>query len=124
MTTKLYTVTLDQLATWQVTVAADSEKEAEQIAKTVLWEEAWQPPAGVKHISHEETTRVEPAPHPVRQFRVDSTYRLDFSMTVPASTEDEAIQHAKRLYQNDCGPFEFEIGEERVGPYAAEEVRQ
>ena len=39
MSTQLYTVTLDDLGTYQATVAADTEHEAATIAKTVLFDE-------------------------------------------------------------------------------------
>ena len=44
-------------------------------------------------------------------------------MTVPAANREEAQRHAKRLYDINCGPFDFEMTDQRVGPFTAEEVR-
>lgn len=123
MTTILYTVTLTDLGTYTVTVAADTPGEAESIAKTILFEEAATFPAGLRIIKREADATAEPAVDvPVRQFRVDATYKIDFQMTVPAANREEAQRHARRLYDINCGPFEFERTDERVGPFTAEEV--
>ena len=34
----------------------------------------------------------------------------------------EAELHARRLYENNCGPFEFEHTGDDVGPFVAREV--
>jgi hypothetical protein len=123
MTTILYTVTLTDLGTYTVTVAADTPAEAENIAKSVLFEEATNFPAGMRVIKREADAKAEPAVDlPVRQFRVDATYRIDFQLTVPAASREEAQLHARRLYDINCGPFEFDMTDQRVGPFTAEEV--
>lgn len=123
MTTILYTVTLTDLGTYTVTVAADTPAEAESIATTILYEEAYQLPSGMRIVKREADAKAEPAVDlPVRQFRVDATYTIDFQMTVPAATREEAQRHARRLYELNCGPFDFERTDERVGPFTAEEV--
>jgi hypothetical protein len=123
MSYERYTVTLTDLATFKLTVAAYNPDEAASIAKTALYEEATRLPSGMTIVKRETEANVELAPDvAARQFRVDSTYRLDFSMTVPASDATEAELHARRLYVCCCGPFEFENANERVGPYTVREV--
>ena len=53
MTTQLYTVTVTDLGTYQVTVAAASAKDAQFIAKEVLTEEATKLPGGMTIIKRE-----------------------------------------------------------------------
>ncbi len=47
MTTQLYTVTVTDIGTYRVNVAADTPAEAESISKTVLCEEATTLPLGM-----------------------------------------------------------------------------
>ena len=123
MSNQLHLVTLTDLGTYQVTVAADTPAEAESIAKTVLTEEATTLPAGMSIVTREATATVEPALDAnTWHYRVNATYRLAFSMTVPATDRAEAELHARRLYENNCGPFEFEHTGDDVGPFVAREV--
>ena len=43
-------------------------------------------------------------------------------IVVPAGTATEAEQHAKRLYAENGGPYEFHTGEETVSWYGTREV--
>lgn len=123
MTSSLYTVTLTDLGTYEVTVAADTPKEAEQIAKHILWEEASELPPDLRVVKRETEARAALAGElPIRTFRVCATYKLDFSLTVPATSREEAARHAKRLYEVNCGPFEFDHEGDRVTAFEAEEV--
>ena len=122
MTASLYTVTLTDLGTYRITVAADTPAEAESIAKEVLCEEALTLPDGLSIVKRETEAVAETAPSPVQLYRVCATYKLDFSMNIPASSRDEAARHAKRLYAVNCGPFEFQHDGDRVTPFIAEEV--
>jgi hypothetical protein len=120
---QLFTVTLTDLGTYRVTVAAGTPAEAQSIAKGILFEEATTLPPGMTIVKREADAIVEPARDlPIRQFRVSGSYSLDFAMTVPAASRDEAERHARRLYEENCGPFEFETGDDRVGPFTAREV--
>lgn len=119
-----FTVTLTDLATYRVTVAACSADEAKSIAKTVLTEEATTLPDGMSITKRETDATAEPAHDAsLRPYRVHATYKLDFAMTVPAATASEAERHARRLYDENCGPYEFEVGDERVGLFTAGELR-
>ena len=119
-----FTVTLTDLATYRLTVAASSADEAKRIAKTVLHEEATTLPDGMSIVKRETDATAEPAQDAsLRPYRVHATYKLDFAMTVPAACGREAEVHARRLYDENCGPYEFEVGDERVGPFTAGEVR-
>lgn len=122
MKTSLYTVTLTDLGTYTVTVAADTPDEAISVAKEVLHEEAFAPSDGLTIVKRETDAIAELAPSPVQMYRVRATYKLDFSMTVPASSRDEAARHAKRLYAVNMGPFEFQHHGDRVTAFIAEEV--
>jgi hypothetical protein len=123
MSYKSFTVTLTDLATYRLNVAACSADEAKRIAKTVLYEEATTLPDGMTIITRDTEALAEPAQDAAqRQFRVDATYRLSFSMTVSAASASEAERHARRLYDENCGPHEFDIGDDRVGTFSAREV--
>ena len=123
MSNHLYTVTLTDLGTYQVTVAAASSSEATNIAKTILAEEATKLPAGMTITDRQIDAASEPATElPVKQYRVTATYSIDFEMTLPAQNRQEAERHAHRLYVENCGPFEFDISDDRVGPFYAQEV--
>lgn len=119
-----FTVMLTDLATYRINVAACSAAEAQRIAKTVLVEEATTLPDGMTIIKRETDATAEPAQDAsLRPYRVHGTYKLDFAMTLPAACAREAERHARRLYDENCGPYEFEIGDERIGPFTAGEVR-
>jgi hypothetical protein len=123
MRNELYTVTLTDLGEYTVTVAACSVDEAQSIAKEVLHEEAYTPAQGLVGIKRTtEAKAILAEPQPTRTFDVSATYMLDFSMKVPASDRSEAQQHAKRLYQANAGPFEFDHDGDRVGLFHAREV--
>ncbi len=123
MTAQLYTVTVTDLGTYRLTVAAASPKEAMSVAKTVLFEEAAQPPKGVTIVKRGfDATAELSADQPIRRFEVTGTYSLDLSLTVPAATAEEAQRHAQRLYRDEPLPFEHATGEERVRWLHAREV--
>ena len=121
---RLYTVTLTDLGTYRVTVAADDTKTAESIARTVLFEEATKLPAGMTVVKREADAKAEPAMEvPLKWYHVSATYTLEFGMTVPASTADEAERYARQMYADEPQPFEYETGDERVSGFIAREVR-
>jgi hypothetical protein len=123
MSNKLFTVTLTDLGTYTVTVAAETPAEAQSIAKGILFEEATTLAPGMSIIKREADAIAEPAKDlPIRQFRVTGTHSIVFSMTVPAANRQEAECHARRLYDENCGPFEFEHDDQRTGPFTAREV--
>lgn len=123
MNTQLYTVTLDDLGTYTVTVAADSPEAAESIAKGVLFEEDVTPGNGLRIAKREaEAHAVLAADQPIRKFQVKGTYTLDFFLTVPASTREEAERHARRLYEATPFPWEHDSGEDHVQWHTAREV--
>ncbi len=107
----LYLVTLTDLATHTLVVAADSPKEAENVARTALFEET-RFPDGLKTLTRETSASAELAPdQPQRTFRIDGLFKQHFSLDVVAASRQEAEQHARRLYAEHCGPFEFETGD-------------
>ena len=63
MSNHLYTVTLTDLGTYQVTVAAASSSEATNIAKTILAEEATKLPAGMTITGRRLTPRPSRQPN-------------------------------------------------------------
>jgi hypothetical protein len=124
MSTQLYTVTLSDLGSYRITVAADTPAEAASIARTVLYEEMTNLPDGTSIIKRETEAKAElAAEQPLRMFTVNGIYQLGFSLTVPATTRAEAERHARRLYDINCGPFEFLHDGGDVIRLTAEEVR-
>jgi hypothetical protein len=124
MTTSLYTVTLTDLGSYTVTVAADSTKDAGKLAETILHTEATALPPGLRIDKRDvEAVAAVADAQPIRQFRMYATYSIDFWITVPASSRDEAERHAKRIY--DLNPFvhDHEVRDERVRWEYAEEVQ-
>jgi len=98
MTNQLFTVTITDLGPYKVNVAAGTLDEAQRIAKTIPFEEATRLPDTMSIVKRESEALAEPARDlPIRQFNVSATYKLDFAMTVPAGTRQEAAEHAKRL---------------------------
>lgn len=122
-TTCLYTVTLTDLTTYRVAVAADHPAEAERIAKSVLFEEMTQLPPGTEIVKREtEAVSEVAADQPMRRYRVHGHYALEFALVVPATTAEEAERHAQRLYNDNCGPFEFDHDGGNVTRYVAREI--
>ena len=123
MSTQLYTVTVTDLGSYRITVAADSPSEAEGIARTVLFEEMTSLPPEASIAKREAEAKAEVAEHqPIRLFRVTGTYEVEFYLTVPAASRAEAERHARRLYEQNCGPFEFEHDGGNLRRLSAEEV--
>jgi hypothetical protein len=125
MSTQLYKVTLTDLGTYTLTVAADSEREAESIAKTVL-SDALTLPTDMRVVTREIAAAAEvdsAATGSATQFLVQSAYTIEFELTVPAQDRAEAARHARRLYDEYYGPFEFTTTAERVAPFVATEVQ-
>ncbi|MGE0700789.1 MAG: hypothetical protein AB7O57_16940 [Hyphomicrobiaceae bacterium] len=120
---RLYTVTLTDLGTYEVTVAADSEKEAASIAKGVLFGEAMQLMPGMRIVKRQAEAKAESASEqPVRQYDVLGSYTVDFTIRVPAANAEEAERHAKRLYEAEPFPWEHATGDDRVRWHSAREV--
>jgi hypothetical protein len=124
MSARLYTVTVTDLGSYRITVAADSPSEAERIAKSVLFEEMTVLPPETAIIKREAEAKAELSPEqPLRTFTVNGLFQLAFSLDVPATTRAEAERHAKRLYDDNAGPFEFCHDGGDVVRLTAEEVR-
>lgn len=125
MSTQLYTVTLTDLGTYAVTVAADTPADAVDIAKTALTDEATTLPNGMSIAKREiEGVAIPYTDRPTRKYRVVATYSLDVYLTVPGQTASEAELHAKRLYESKPFPWEFETGPDQIRWFSAREVDQ
>lgn len=123
MSSFLYSVTLTDLGTYRVTVAADSASEAQRIAKSVLYEEATQLPPGTEILKRETEAVADIATEqPIRRFKVEGCYRIEFSLVVPAANGREAERHAQRIYSDNCGPFEFDHDGGNVSHFTAREI--
>lgn len=121
--TQLHTVTLTDLATYRLVVAADTPNEAQRIAQTVLFEEMTHLPPGTEIVKRETKAVAEVASdQPIRRYRVQGQFELAFVMVVPAATPDEAERHARRLYDENCGPFEFDHDGGQLTRLTAREV--
>jgi hypothetical protein len=120
---QLFTVTLTDLGTYTLTVAAETPADAESIAKDVLFEEATTLPPGMEIRKREADAKAEPAAEPpLRQYRVTGAYTLDLLFTVPAGSPAEAERHAKRLYDAEPFPWDHSTGEPQLRWYPAREV--
>lgn len=118
----LFTVTLTDLASYRVTVAAATAEDACSIAKTVLYEEATPLAPGLTIAKREVDAFAEPAPEPSRQYRVHGTYSVEFSITVPANDGEDAERHARRIYAEMPFAWEHDIAEDCVRWRYAEAV--
>lgn len=126
MSTHLYTVTLTDLGTYRVTVAAGDTDEAARIAKAVLLDEAFQGVAGLAIVKREVEAQAqldELATAKAKPYQVDSTYRLDFAVEVVGNDRADAERNAKRLVEISGGPFEFFVGDCDYGPWVVQEVQ-
>lgn len=117
---RLFTVTLDELATYQITVAAQSEEEACSIARLTYIDA--RPPEDFTRIKRDIVTAATPCDGPVRQYIVAAQYRVDFEITVPATDRDTAIRHAKRLFANEPSPWDYDSTNDGVHWFSAREV--
>jgi hypothetical protein len=125
MSNRIFTVTLTDLGTYTATVCAGDETEARNIAKTMLLEEAITLPPALTIVKRDTEAKAEIDPAEEGSsttFDVRATYSLDFEMTVLAKTHAEAERHARRLYQENCGPFEFDHCGDRVSEFRAREA--
>ncbi|MBU2531155.1 MAG: hypothetical protein KKB37_00330 [Alphaproteobacteria bacterium] len=108
MTAKLYTVPVDILARYTTTVASDYPEEAKQITRDQIRAHLSNAPALFK-LDDCALDGAEPtvADVPAKTFKVHGIFELAFEIDVPARNRDEAVLHARRLYEVNCGPFEF-----------------
>lgn len=126
MSLNIYDVTLTDLGTYTVTVAAEDEGDAILIAKDVLHEEAMENyPQGLVIVKREtEGVATLAETQPTKRFNVNATYSLKMTVpNVPAQYPQVAQRHAYRLYKLNDGPFGFEHAGDDVSPFTATEVR-
>lgn len=117
---RLFTVTLDELATYAITVAAQSDDEACRIARLAFSDH--KPPQDFTRNGNEIATAATPCNDAVRQFTVAAQYRIDFELTVPAADRDMAIRHARRIFDQDPSPWEYDHTDDGVHWFSAREV--
>lgn len=106
--TKLYDVTLAMLGDYHITVAADGEREAFNIAKTVLLDGAEAPCPGMRIQKRTVDGSATLAEQPVKTFKVHATHTVEFNIVVPAADRNEALRHAQRLYAEQPFPWEHD----------------
>jgi hypothetical protein len=118
-----YTVTLTDLGTYSIDIVAFSPKEAERIAQTVLHDEAQRGVAGLRIIQRETTGAALVATiQPTRRFEVRFEQIAEHALSLRANDNTEAIIHAKRLVEENCGSIEFDLVDMRNGPIHAREI--
>lgn len=114
MSIKTFSVTLTDLGSYSVDVAAFDEKQACDIAKQVLHEHAIAPVTGLSIKTREtQAIAVLADPQPVHAYRVRFSQNIQHEMLLPAPDRSQAIQHANWLIANS-GPMEFDMIDERV----------
>ncbi|MCB1510390.1 MAG: hypothetical protein KDJ36_05760 [Hyphomicrobiaceae bacterium] len=109
MSHKLYDVLVTHLATYQGVVAALDAKEAEAIARSVIWQHGASAPQTFK-LKTSETGVEPPSKHTgqTKSYCVYGDHIIGFQLDLPASSREEAELHAHRLYEENKGPFEFD----------------
>ena len=117
---RLFTVVLDELATYQITVAAQTETEACSIAQLAYAEAS--PPEDFTRSKRDIAAAATPCAEAARQFTVEAQYRIDFEITVPAANRDEAVRHARRIFASEPCPWEYETTQDSVQWFSAREV--
>ena len=116
----LYTVTLTDLGSYTTEVVAKSPEEAEAIAKGLLWD-GFAKPAGLKINKRETDADASVAQRQPRLLHsVTAWYRMKCTQMVPATTNEEAITHFRRLLDLN-GPFHCLTGEEMMGDVIVEQ---
>lgn len=124
MTTSLYTVTLTDLGSYTVTVAAHSTKEACSIAKTILCDQVTELPPELQVVQRDiEAVASIAETQPTQTYEVHANYSIDFSITVPAFSSEEAERHAKRIYDLNPIPHEYDMRADLICWEYAEEVQ-
>jgi hypothetical protein len=122
MSIKTFKVTLTDLGTYTLDVAAFDEKQACDIAKQVLHEHAFAAVTGLSIKGRETQGTAVPAdPQPAHTYRVRFSQNIQHEMRLPASDRHIAIQRADWLIA-DAGPLEFDMIDERVDGIVAEAV--
>ena len=122
---QLYTVTVRDLGTYSLTVAAQSETEAESIAKEVMCEDIDLGGQGIHVLARDLEVEATVDPSETtdhREYVVEGRWEVDFEIPVPAANMAEAKRHAKRLYREYGGPFEFSC-EQRTYDWQTREVQ-
>lgn len=120
MENQLYTVTLTDLGTYTAAIVANSPEAATAIAKEQLWG-AYRTPSGFKTDKRETDAKAQVAarqPHLMHSVQVWCQMRC--AQMVPATTEDEAKEHFKRILALN-GPFDCMCGETRLGEMSIEQ---
>lgn len=123
---KIYTVTVLDSGCYTIRVAAGYADEAKRIAERVICEEFTR---GCPDVTVDKRELISEASEDgiatlaATEYRATATYSVDFEMTVLATSPAEAQRHAKRLYEDNCGPFEFDICDDSVSAFIVREVR-
>lgn len=121
---KLFSVTITDLGEYELTVAAHDADEAGRIAQAVLFEEVTKLPKGMRIVKRDADTKAElKTDVPARQYDVDATYTVRFSIRVPANSSEEAQLHARRIYDAEPLPWEHGVCDDRIRWDSAVEVR-
>lgn len=114
MILRQFTVTLTDLGTYQVHIAAGDETSAKAIAINALYE-AVLPTPGLQ-ITGRTTDAVAllDDPQPSRLFKVTATERHDLEVSIPAADRSMAILQARRII-DACGPLlDFDLADSRI----------
>src|SRR4051812_48472814 len=120
MSIKTFSVTLTDLGTYTLDVAAFDEKQASAIARQVLHEPAFAVVTGLSIKAREtQATAIIAEPQPERAYRVKFWQRVLHDMRLSANDHREAAQRAEWLI-NDTGRLEFDTIDERVDGIVAE----
>lgn len=115
MNLQQYTVTMTDLGTYTLKVAAVDQKSAESIAIDTLYESAM-PTPGLSIASRTtDATVVLDDPQPSRLFKVTVSEVHDMEAFIPAEDRTTAILHAKRNISASGPMLDFDLADCRLG---------
>lgn len=115
MNLQQYTVTLADLGTYTIQVAAGDEKSAQSIAVDTLYESVLTAPGLRIGGRSTEAKAVLDDPQPSRLFKVTATEIHDMEAVIAAEDRATAILQARRII-SACGPMlDFDLADSRIG---------
>lgn len=115
MNLQQYTVTLTDLGTYTVKVAAVDQKSAESIAIDTLYESAMPTPGLSISARTTDATVVLDDPQPSRLFKVTVSEVHDMEACIHAEDRATAILHARRNIRASGPMLDFDLADCRLG---------
>lgn len=120
---KLFHVALTATGTYRAEVIAFSPDEAASIAKTILFEETFNPTAAITILERKaDAASIEAETQPERQYDVTVDWLTRHSLKLPAHDREQATTAVRRMIEENQGPFELNLDDSRLHDIRAREV--